>query len=143
MGEKMRIAIVDDSGTARMFIRRCLEIAGFREAEIIEAANGRDALEQIRQNPVDLLLTDLTMPVMDGLTLLKWIKGNPKLVELPVLVVTSAGNPARERELLDLGALGVVNKPVSPARLNQMLQPLLPPEQATADRPFAEEQSHE
>ncbi|MFU8819564.1 MAG: response regulator [Desulfurivibrio sp.] len=139
----MRIAIVDDSSTARMFIRRCLEIAGFREAEIIEAANGRDALEQIRQNPVDLLLTDLTMPVMDGLTLLKWIKGNPKLVELPVLVVTSAGNPARERELLDLGALGVVNKPVSPAGLNQVLQSLLPPEQATSGQPFAEEQSHE
>lgn len=65
----MRIAIVDDSGTARMFIRRCLEIAGFHEAEIIEAENGRDALEAIRLHPVDLLLTDLTMPVMDGLTL--------------------------------------------------------------------------
>ena len=133
----MRIAIVDDSGTARMFIRRCLEIAGFREAEIIEAENGRDALEKIRQTPVDLLLTDLTMPVMDGLTLLKWLKANPKFSELPVLVVTSAGNPAREEELLRLGAMGVLNKPISPARLNQLLQGLLPAEPESASPPTA------
>lgn len=117
----MRIAIVDDSSTARMFIRRCLEIAGFQGAEIIEAENGKDALEKIRHTPVDLLLTDLTMPVMDGTTLLKWIKANPKSSGLPVLVISSAGNPAKEVELKALGAMGVLNKPVSPAKLNMLL----------------------
>ncbi|MFH1019630.1 MAG: response regulator [Pseudomonadota bacterium] len=121
----MRIAIVDDSGTARMFIRRCLEIAGFQGAEIIEAVNGKDALEQIRNAPVDLLLTDLTMPVMDGTTLLKWIKANPKLCQLPVLVISSAGNPAKEIELKALGAMGVLDKPVSPAKLNMLLRDFL------------------
>lgn len=121
----MRIAIVDDSGTARMFIRRCLEIAGFQGAEIIEAENGKDALEKIRSAPVDLLLTDLTMPVMDGTTLLKWIKANPKLSALPVLVISSAGNPAKEIELKGLGAMGVLDKPVSPAKLNMLLREFL------------------
>ena len=121
----MRIAIVDDSGTARMFIRRCLEIAGFQGAEIIEAENGKDALEKIRSAPVDLLLTDLTMPVMDGTTLLKWIKANPKLSALPVLVISSAGNPAKEIELKGLGAMGVLDKPVSPAKLNMLLRDFL------------------
>jgi len=121
----MRIAIVDDSGTARMFIRRCLEIAGFQGAEIIEAENGKDALEKIRNAPVDLLLTDLTMPVMDGTTLLKWIKANPKLSALPVLVISSAGNPAKEMELKALGAMGVLDKPVSPAKLNHLLSGFL------------------
>ncbi|MCX5864802.1 MAG: response regulator [Deltaproteobacteria bacterium] len=121
----MRIAIVDDSGTARMFIRRCLEIAGFQGAEIIEAENGKDALEKIRNAPVDLLLTDLTMPVMDGTTLLKWIKANPKLSALPVLVISSAGNPAKEIELKALGAMGVLDKPVSPAKLNMLLRDFL------------------
>lgn len=121
----MRIAIVDDSGTARMFIRRCLEIAGFQGAEIIEAENGKDALEKIRNAPVDLLLTDLTMPVMDGTTLLKWIKANPKLSALPVLVISSAGNPAKENELKALGAMGVLDKPVSPAKLNTLLRDFL------------------
>ncbi|MDR9502369.1 MAG: response regulator [Desulfurivibrionaceae bacterium] len=141
--KKMRIAIVDDSGTARMFIRRCLEIAGFHEAEIIEAENGRDALEAIRLQPVDLLLTDLTMPVMDGLTLLKWLKSNPRFVQLPVLVITSAGNPARERELLKLGAMALISKPVSPARLNEVLRDLLPPVAGSTDQPFAETPSHD
>jgi two-component system chemotaxis response regulator CheY len=121
----MRIAIVDDSGTARMFVRRCLEIAGFQGAEIIEAENGKDALEKIRSTPVDLLLTDLTMPVMDGTTLLKWIKANPKLCELPVVVISSAGNPAKEIELKSLGAMGVLGKPVSPAKLNKLLSVFL------------------
>ena len=121
----MRIAIVDDSGTARMFIRRCLEIAGFQGAEIIEAENGKDALEKIRNASVDLLLTDLTMPVMDGTTLLKWIKANPKLSALPVLVISSAGNPAKEIELKALGAMGVLDKPVSPAKLNMLLRDFL------------------
>ncbi|MBU0484930.1 MAG: response regulator [Proteobacteria bacterium] len=121
----IRIAIVDDSETARMFIRRCLEIVGFSKANFIEADNGKDALEKIKKTPVDLILTDLTMPVMDGETLLKWIKSNPKLCEIPVLVITSAGNPAKESELIKIGAIGVLPKPISPAKLNTFLAPFM------------------
>lgn len=124
----MRIAIVDDSGTARMFIQRCLEVIGFAGAVFIESANGKEALEKARQEPVDLLVTDLTMPVMDGETLLKWLKGTPALKELPVLVISSAGNPAKEAELLKLGALAVLAKPFTPADLYRVLAPILPQE---------------
>ena len=120
-----RIIIADDSDTARMFIRRCLEIVGLREAEFIEAANGREALKSAKEEPPDLLVTDLNMPVMDGETLLKWVKTSPRLVDLPVLVVTSAGNPAKEAQLKELGAFAVLNKPVSPAPLLKILAPLL------------------
>jgi len=117
-----RIAIVDDSETARMFIRRCLEIVSRGEVEFVEAENGKSALEKIRLNPVDLLLSDLTMPVMDGEKLLRWIKSNPELCDIPVLIVSSAGNPAKESELIAAGALGVLAKPVSPAKLNAFLE---------------------
>lgn len=120
-----RIAIVDDSETARMFIRRCLEIIGLAEATIVEAEHGKDALEKIKDEPVDLLLTDLTMPVMDGETLLKWVKASPKLCDIPVIVISSAGNPAKEAELLKLGAVAVLAKPVSPAKLNVVLEPYI------------------
>ena len=120
-----RIAIVDDSETARMFVRRCLEIVGFTEVEFVEAEHGRDALAKIKEKPVDLLLTDLTMPIMDGETLLKWVKSSPTLCDIPVLVITSAGNPAKEAELLELGALGVLAKPISPPKLNSILEPIL------------------
>ena len=112
-----RIVIADDSETARMFIRRCLEIIGLRDAEFVEAANGREALQFAKEAPTDLLVSDLNMPVMDGATLLKWVKTSPKLVDLPVLIITSAGNPAKEDELLQLGAMAVLKKPVAPAPL--------------------------
>lgn len=120
-----RIVIADDSETARMFIRRCLEIIGLRDAQFIEAANGREALQQVKEADTDLLVSDLNMPVMDGATLLKWVKSSPRLTELPVLIVTSAGNPAKEKELLQLGAFAVLNKPIAPAPLLQVLAPLI------------------
>jgi two-component system chemotaxis response regulator CheY len=120
-----RIVIADDSATARMFIRRCLEIIGLGEADLLEAENGREALSLVKEHPTDLLVTDLNMPVMDGATLLKWVKGSPRLIDLPVLVITSAGNPAKEAELCSLGAFGVLNKPVSPAALMEALKPLM------------------
>ena len=119
-----RIVIADDSYTARMFIRRCLEIVGFRDAQFAEATNGKEALALLKEAPADLLVTDLNMPVMDGETLLKWVKANPRLNELPVLVITSAGNPAKEAELLKNGAFAILNKPVNPPALSEVLQHL-------------------
>jgi len=120
-----RIVIADDSATARMFIHRCLGIIGFSEATIIEVENGREALDAMKEEPPDLLLTDLNMPVMDGSTLLKWVRSNPRLQDIPVVIITSAGNAAREAELLAGGAFAVISKPASPADLLQILQPLL------------------
>ena len=128
----MRVAIVDDSTSARLFIRRCMEIVGFSEALFIEAGNGREALEIIRHAPVDLLITDLVMPVMDGQTLLKWMKSSPVLCDIPVLVISSAGNPAKEAELHELGAYGVLRKPVSPPALHSLLEAFLA-QRKTAD----------
>lgn len=128
-----RIAIVDDSSCARMFIHKCLEIIGLGEAEIIEASDGREALTTLKETPLDLLITDLSMPVMDGEALLRWVKGTPELHELPVLVISSAGNPAREEELLALGAFAVLAKPISPVTLLNTLQPILDAEEETND----------
>ena len=119
-----RIVIADDSFTARMFIRRCLEIVGFRETEFAEATNGKEALALLKEASTDLLVTDLNMPTMDGETLLKWVKANPRLNHLPVLIITSAGNPAKEAELLRIGAFAVLNKPVNPPMLSEALRAL-------------------
>ena len=120
-----RIIIADDSTTARMFIKRCLQIIGLGDAEIIEAEHGKEALTAAKAQPVDLLLTDLNMPVMDGETLVKWVKASPKLCDLPVVVITSAGNPAKEAQLLELGAHRVLNKPVSPPVMMEALADFL------------------
>ncbi len=120
-----RIIIADDSATARMFIKRCLEIIGLGDAEMVEAEHGKEALNAAKEKSPDLLLTDLNMPVMDGETLLKWLKASPKLCEVPVIVITSAGNPAKEAQLLGLGAMRVINKPVSPPLMMEALSDFL------------------
>ena len=111
--------IVDDSATSRMFVKRCLEMVLPEEekAEIREAENGKDALAKLKQKPGDLVLIDLNMPIMDGTTLLRWIKGSPKLTDLPVVVITSIDNPAKREELKALGAVDVLSKPIAPSKL--------------------------
>lgn len=120
-----RIVIADDSSTARLFIRRCLKTAGLEKASIIFSTNGQEAFDLLKNEPADLLITDLNMPVMDGETLLKWLKADPKLSEIPVLVVTSAVNPAKKSELLQLGAYAVLSKPVTPAAIGDKIKFLL------------------
>ncbi|MFQ5596736.1 MAG: PleD family two-component system response regulator [Nitrospiria bacterium] len=113
----IRIVIADDSSTARLFIRRCLNLAGFDQTSITFATNGQEALEQVKNEGTDLLITDLNMPVMDGQELLKNVKSDPKISDLPVLVITSAANPAKESELLQMGASSVLCKPITPEAL--------------------------
>ena len=116
-----RVIIADDSGTARMFVRKCLEIAGYSDAEFLEAKNGVEALAALGKGSVNLIVTDLTMPDMDGTELVRRVKSDKRYSPIPVLVITSAKNAAKEAELLGLGAAAVVAKPVSPAAMKQAL----------------------
>jgi len=119
------VLVVDDSGTARMFVQRCLEAIGLSEAEFHEAGDGQAALSILEKNPIDLVVTDLTMPIMGGEELLSSIKSNSNFKNSLVLVVTSAGNKARESTLLDKGALAVISKPFAPAALYTILLPYM------------------
>jgi len=119
------IIIADDSQTARMIVKRCLEISGLDGATFLEAENGREALKHLKTNKVSLLITDFNMPVMDGGILLKWIKNSPNIKDTPVVIITSAGNPAREAELIRDGAYAVLSKPISPAVFLERLEPII------------------
>ena len=115
------ILIVDDSSTARMIIKQCIEIAGFRDWAFIEARNGEDAWEILQHERVEMIFTDLNMPVLDGRMLLKRVKTTSAVSSTPVIVVTSSINPAQEADLIGLGASAVVGKPVSPAKVYKVL----------------------
>ena len=112
------ILVVDDSGTARMIIKQCLTIIGFKDKIFLEASNGRDAVEVLKQNGVDLVVSDLNMPVMDGESLLREVKGSSEWKKIPFIVITSTSNDAREKMLREAGVEAVVSKPVNPASLN-------------------------
>lgn len=121
MTEEKIIVVADDSATARMIVKKCFEIAGFENIKFLEAENGREALRLVKRNKVFLLVTDYNMPVMDGGVLLKWVKGSPSIKDVPVIIITSAGNAAREKEFKELGAYTVIPKPVSPAVIAEEL----------------------
>ncbi len=118
------IMIVDDSAMARLIMKQCLEIAGYRGKQFIEAINGKDALEKLIKQKADLVVTDLNMPVMEGNALLDNIKNTPELKETPVIIITSNSNSARETELKNKGAFAVINKPISPAVIHKICSQL-------------------
>ena len=118
------IIITDDSKTARMITKRCLEIAGFQNSSFLEAKNGEEALQMAKDNPVDLMVIDLNMPKMDGGSLLKRLKSSPRLNHIPVLVISSLVSEAKEAELKELGAFAALSKPISPAGLSKILNSL-------------------
>ncbi|MDR3110537.1 MAG: response regulator [Planctomycetaceae bacterium] len=127
------IVIADDSALARMFIRRCLEIAGLGDANFYEASDGSEALTKMKEVSADLLVTDLTMPNMNGIELMRRISISPRLNGTPVLVVTSAGNEEQRKELLELGATRILSKPISPPMLVEAIHEIRQKTQSTAE----------
>lgn len=116
--------IVDDSGMSRMLIRQCIENVGFEDCEFLEARDGEEAWQLLQQQKVDLVLTDLNMPKMDGHTLLRQIKNTPEFCSVRVILITSSKNSAREAELMCSGASAVLDKPISPTTIYQALMSL-------------------
>lgn len=130
-----RLMIVDDSPVMRAFVKRTIAVSGFPVSEILEASNGREALDKLRaaaaQPPVDLILTDINMPVMDGEQLIGELKADAGLRSIPVVVVSTDSTEKRVGALLKLGASDYVRKPFPPERLSEVLSALLgPPEEA-------------
>jgi two-component system, chemotaxis family, chemotaxis protein CheY len=115
--EYKKILIVDDSTTSRMIIKRCFQFAGYQETEYFEAQDALQAIAFLQNDEVDLVVTDLQMPKMDGNTFIKKLRLNEKTNKLPVVVISSIGNDHIEKELIDIGVQAVIRKPVSPAKI--------------------------
>ena len=119
------ILIVDDSLPMRMVIKRTLKAAGYGKSQLLEAANGQDALEQMRNNWVDMVLTDYNMPVMNGLDFLKVVKKEELFRDIPVLVISTEGNESRIREFMECGASGYITKPFAPEAIRDLIVKIL------------------
>lgn len=116
------VLIVDDSKMARMMISRCAEIVGMNDVEFIEACNGKEALGKLKAHKIELVFADLNMPLMDGKSMLKWMKSESRLRNIPIIFITSAKNSALEKELITLGAEAVLKKPFSPATMAPVIE---------------------
>jgi two-component system chemotaxis response regulator CheY len=119
------ILIVDDSPAMRRVVRRVVEIAGVDVGKYLEAGNGIEALALLRSDWVDLVMTDINMPDMDGEQLLVEVRNDPILATIPVLVVSTDRSETRAKKMMSLGADGYVSKPFLPTTLSQEMYRLL------------------
>ena len=99
--------IVDDESINRDILTQFFQ----DDFQILEAANGQEAQELIKNHSVDIVLLDLLMPVMDGMQLLAWIKSSPRYREIPVIVTTSKGDTHSEAQAMEIGADDFLTKP--------------------------------
>lgn len=123
MGQK--ILIIDDSNSMRGILRSALSGGGF---EIIEAADGHEALATLDRQGVDLIITDVNMPGMDGITVVREIRHRPRTKSTPVLVLTTESGPELKQAGRAAGATGWIVKPFSPQQLRQVIARVLPPQ---------------
>jgi len=119
------VLIVDDSPAMRTFVRRVLDLSGLDVAKYLQAGNGQEALDLLRDEWVDVVLTDINMPVMDGAQFVRLLEEDDSLRSIPVLVVSTDRTEARAQEMLNLGARGYVRKPFQPETLREELEKVL------------------
>jgi two-component system chemotaxis response regulator CheY len=121
----LRVLIVDDSPLMRTVVRRIMELSGVDMDVCSEASNGQEALDWLLSEPVDLVLTDINMPTMNGADLLREMKQCGLLARIPTLVVSTDATDHRIHDMIELGANGYVTKPFSPESLRDELDRVL------------------
>lgn len=119
MGKK--VLIIDDSNTMRKIVTRSLRQAGLDFDTILEAADGQAALEVLQGETVDIILSDINMPNMDGIEFLRQKQGNDKIKDIPVVMITTEAGTDILNEAMNLGALGSIKKPFTPDQVQEVL----------------------
>jgi len=119
------VLIVDDCSMMRTVIRRILGMSGFDMAECYMASDGHEALATMRKHRVDLVLSDVNMPRLDGEGLLREMAADGQLAGVPVVMVTSDGTQNRASRLMSMGARGYITKPFQPETLRAELERVL------------------
>jgi len=120
----VKLLLVDDSATMRKIVIRSLAQAGFEPEVVLEAGNGAEALEVLKSNEVDLILSDINMPEMNGLELLEKVKADASHSNTPVVMVTSEGSPTIIEQAMSSGAAGHIQKPFNADKIKEVIGPL-------------------
>lgn len=106
----MKIMVVDDCQTTRKILGLYLKAKGF---DVVSAENGLDAIEKLASHEVNLIMSDLNMPFMDGIELVKTLKADPTTSHIPILMVTTEADPEEKQKAMEAGASAYLVKPVT------------------------------
>ncbi len=131
-----QILIAEDNAVNRELLRELLEPCGY---SVVEACNGKEALAMIERSQPDLLLLDISMPVLDGFDAVRKIRENPRLSALPVIAITAYAMQGDREKILSSGFNGYLSKPVNSRSLAQELERHLGKRCAKLDRRYGGE----
>ncbi len=115
------VLIVDDSNSMRSVIKKIVSLSGFRMDQCLEAGNGREALDILENSWVDIIISDINMPEMNGFQLLNVLKNDDLLKNIPVIIVSTESREDRMLEAYSLGAEGFIKKPFLPEEIRKIL----------------------
>ena len=115
------VLIVDDSRSMRAVIKKTISMSGFKMDQCLEAGNGREALDVLAKVWVDVIISDINMPEMNGLELLEELKKDSLLKAIPAIVISTEGSEKRIQDAYDLGARGFIKKPFLPEEIKKVL----------------------
>lgn len=119
------LLIVDDSNSMRTVVKKIVGLTGLDVNQILEADNGRKALDVLGGSWVDVVILDINMPEMNGLELLQRMNEEPLMKSIPVLMMTTEASEAHMKTAFDLGAKGFIRKPFVPEELRKTLLAVL------------------
>lgn len=117
--------IVDDSSVMRKIVERALRQAGLALGEVLEASNGIEALGLLARKRVDLILSDINMPNMDGLEFLRQLRDQNLAPDVPVVMITTESSEEHVRNAIAAGAQGYIRKPFTSEQVKDRILPLL------------------
>lgn len=120
----LNVLIVDDSAVMRTMVLKVLKMSGVPLGEVYEAADGKQGLDTLDRNWVDLVIVDINMPVMTGVEMIEHVRANPSLHDLPIVVVSTEGSESRIGRLAEQG-VRFVHKPFTPEILKAAVTELV------------------
>ncbi|MCP4578348.1 MAG: response regulator [Deltaproteobacteria bacterium] len=120
----INVLIVDDSRIMRTMILKTLQMTGISLGEIFQAGNGREGLESLERNWIDLAIVDINMPVMNGEEMIDHMRKNPEMQDLPVVVVSTEGSETRIARLEEKGVV-FIHKPFEAETIRDTMVNLL------------------
>jgi two-component system chemotaxis response regulator CheY len=121
---EVRTLIVDDSSVMRKIVARALQQAGL-EMVVFEAGNGSEGVDLLKAQQVDLILSDINMPLMDGLEFLRQIRAQNLAPDVPVVMITTESSEEHVKEAILAGAQGYIRKPFTPEQVKERVLPLI------------------
>jgi two-component system chemotaxis response regulator CheY len=122
---EIRTLIVDDSSVMRKIIERALRQAGLDPLVVHEAGSGMEGLDVLKAQHVDLILSDINMPLMDGLEFLRQLRAQKLAPEVPVVMITTESSEEHVRQAILAGAQGYIRKPFTSEQVKERVLPLL------------------